>query len=347
MDIHQLQSALEALIRDDPQWRDARLGPLHFVASGWESEIYAFRLDGLATPQPIRMVLRLYPGDRAQEVARREYDALLRLHAADYPVPQPYRLALDSPYFEQPLLVMDYIPGEQMWALLGNSSPEQAERLLEILARRLVELHRLNWRRFSDLLTDQRPRDAYYWIDRWLGEVQAVAEQLDLQPFQPVLDWLHERREQAACQQPAAVHWDYHPGNLIIQPDGSAVVLDWTQFSVSDPRFDLAWCLLLLRIYEDDARSQRMLDLYRQAWDAPLDKLEYFEAAMAFKRLGSIYISLSQSPERLGMRAGASQVMRQQGREAWVVYDFLRARTGLRLPELEAFLQHAFDKDGR
>lgn len=343
MKIHELQSSLEAFIQEDPQWSQARPGPLRFVASGWESEIYAFHLAGLATAQPVEMVLRLYPGDQARDVARREYEALLGLHRAGYPVPQPYRLALDNPQFDQPLLLMDYIPGQQMWARLGSSSPADAERLLQVLAYRLVDLHRLDWQQF----TGYRPEDPYFWLDRWLGEIQDIARRLDLAPFQPVLEWLQQERWQAPCTRPAAVHLDYHPGNLIVQPDGAVVVLDWTQFEVSDPRFDLAWCLLLLRIYDAPEISQYVLNHYQQALGAPVENLDYFEAAAAFRRLGSIYISLQQGPERLGMRAGASQAMRHQDREARAVYDLLQARTGLRLPELETFFLETFEHDGR
>ncbi len=54
------------------------------------------------------------------------------------------------------------------------------------------------------------------------------------------------------CYHP--VHWDYHPGNVLLRDDSSAVVIDWTQIDVSDPRFDLAWTLLLVSSYEGAER---------------------------------------------------------------------------------------------
>lgn len=339
LEIQALQDGLAALLRDDPQWGAARPGPLRYIARGWESEIYAFTLDDAQPADGLELVMRLYPGDRAVEVARREFEALQKLHAAGYPVPQPHRLALDSPFFEQPLLLMAYVPGRPMWDILGSSPPLERERLLRMLAERLAELHHLDWQRFND----QRPADPYFWLDRWLAEVTAISRQLDLGPFQPALAWLQQHRDRVPCHRPAPVHWDYHPGNLIVTPEGGAVVLDWTQFQVSDPRFDLAWCLLLLEIYEGPAVRQRVHAHYQDAWGEDTAGLGYFDAAVAFKRLGSIYISLSQGPERLGMRAGASQSIRSQGRAAQAVYARLQANMGLRLPGVEAFLDQAFD----
>ena len=49
---------------------------------------------------------------------------------------------------------------------------------------------------------------------------------------------------------------DGFSGNVILKPDGAAVVIDWTQIQVSDPRFDLGWTLLLVGAYTtDDVRE--------------------------------------------------------------------------------------------
>ena len=44
---------------------------------------------------------------------------------------------------------------------------------------------------------------------------------------------------------------DIHSDNILIQPDGEVVVIDWTQVGVSDPRLDLAWTRNLMSPQDD------------------------------------------------------------------------------------------------
>ena len=68
------------------------------------------------------------------------------------------------------------------------------------------------------------------------------------------------------------VHGDVRNGNLIIDGDGLAAVLDWEVTKIGDPMEDLAWpCLRTWRFGHDDlevggfGHRQIMIDAYQQA----------------------------------------------------------------------------------
>jgi aminoglycoside phosphotransferase (APT) family kinase protein len=81
---------------------------------------------------------------------------------------------------------------------------------------------------------------------------------------QPVFEWLHDHLSGLISSRLAILHWDFHPENIILRPDGSMVVIDWTGVQVSDPRFDLAWTLILIMAYESSQLRQQFLESYER-----------------------------------------------------------------------------------
>jgi aminoglycoside phosphotransferase (APT) family kinase protein len=65
----------------------ATLSGFQFITSGYESEVYAFNLQG-ASETPKDLILRLLPGEGALQKLTREAHGLRLLHQAGYPVPE-------------------------------------------------------------------------------------------------------------------------------------------------------------------------------------------------------------------------------------------------------------------
>jgi aminoglycoside phosphotransferase (APT) family kinase protein len=150
---------------------------------------------------------------------------------------------------------------------------------------------------------------------------------------------LDERRDGVACLQPSPIHWDFHPANVLLRKDGSAVVIDWTQVGVSDARFDLAWTLLLAGSQGSMAWRDRILAEYERLVGARVEQLDYFEVVACLKRLGSVIISLTHGPEKLGMRPEAVAMMKQRLDAIRKVYELLVERTGLEVAEAEIWFR--------
>jgi Ser/Thr protein kinase RdoA (MazF antagonist) len=168
--------------------------------------------------------------------------------------------------------------------------------------------------------------------------VREALAQFPMPDTDALLHWLEARRDCVPCARPAPVHLDIHPGNLPLRADGSATVIDWTQIQVSDPRFDLAWTLMLVGAAEGWAWRDRIVAEYERLVAVPMQGLEWFEVAACGKRLFSVVESLAAGPEALGMRPEAVELMRKQLGALSNVYQLLVARTGLRLRDVERLL---------
>lgn len=334
--MQELQSKLERVCHHAfPQREDAQVEGFTTLNRGWESDVYGFDL--VHSEGRERLVLRVYPGADAPTKSAHEFHAMRQLHGAGYPVPEVLLLEREASPFEGPFVIMERVEGREMWPLLEQAQGQEAQRLVEQLGSLLIQLHRLDWRRFVE---DEEAfaGHPYAAVDDWLTTVREAIAQFALDDFLPVLRWLETRREAVPCPQPAPTHNDFHPSNVLLHSDGTAMVIDWTGFAVSDPRFDLAWTLLLMGSYDGPQRRDRVLEVYEQA-GGPVESLEIFEVAACLRRLGSIVVSVKAGAEQLGMRPGAEETMSQQRGPLAYVYGLLQARTDLSVPSVETLLE--------
>jgi hypothetical protein len=123
---------------------------------------------------------------------------------------------------------------------------------------------------------------------------------------------------------------------VLVRAVDSAVVIDWTGGTVTDPRIDLAWTRLLMGAHGRPEWSDEVLAGYERQIGTRVAGIEYFDAAMALRRLFDVTVSLGLGAERLGMRPGAVEEMRASLSALGRVYNLFRRITGLEIPEVEA-----------
>jgi len=342
LSIAEIQSRLQAYCEQlFPEWQNLQIQNITSLNVGWESIIYRFDLHFGSTPksQPETLILRIYPGRDAFEKSQREFEGLQHLYAQGYPVPRVYAIQREHSPFERPFILMENIPGEILWPVLDRAEPERAAALLSQFCELFAQLHNLDWRPFASGNESEQQPAPYEFIDRYFAMVQnAAAAFPDLSPFLPVMLWLEERRSLVPCHRPSPIHWDFHPGNVILRPDGGMSVIDWTQIQVSDPRFDLGWALLLASAYAGDQVRNLILTEYQRFSGLQIEQLAFFEVANAVKRLGSVLISLSAGADQMGMRPDAVADIRRDFPALRRVYQLLVDRTGLRIAEIEALI---------
>lgn len=337
----EIQSQLQAYCaRAFPSRQGVQVSGLTSISGGWESEVYSFDVEHGPPEGRQRegLILRVYPGDDAHAKSAREFRGMRQLHEAGYPVPRVLLLERENSPFGKPFVIMERIEGQVLWPILFNAPERRQQELLTQFCELFVRLHRLDWRPFVDDVAHYELGGPTVFVDQWLGMVRGALERFPLSNSLRILEWLEARRDQVPCLRPAPVHWDYHPGNVLLRDDGSAVVIDWTQIDVSDPRFDLAWTLLLVSSYEGAEWRNRILEEYERLAGARVEQMEWFEVCACGKRVFSVAISLLAGAEKLGMRPGAVEMMRQQMWALGRVYDLLVERTGIRMEEVERLL---------
>lgn len=321
-----------------PDRKRVRVRDLARLNAGWESDVYAFAAHYELAGQRRReeLILRIYPGNDAHYKSAREFHGMSQLYQAGYPVPQVLLLEREDSPFGMPFVIMERIHGQDMWPLLFGSSGEDQQQLLTQFCHLLARLHSLDWRLFARDVADDNAPHAPPLVHRELDKWRPVLERFPLPGFSPLIEWLEARQDQVPSHRLTPIHWDFHPANVLVRDDGSAVVIDWTQFDVSDPRFDLAWTLLLVGSIEGAAWRERILREYERLAGISVEQLEFFDVAACCRRLFSVVLSISHGADKLGMRPGAEAAMKRHLRPLTRVYDLLLDRTGIQVPEVEA-----------
>lgn len=321
-----LERYLREKFRDKPALTIVRLEK---IADGWESDNHVVTIEyGIGQRTREDRVWRIYSGAGNREKAEREFSAMRKLSIAGYPVPRVFLLEVEQSPIGKPFVVMEFIQGEVMWDLLDNSPKDKRRSLLDQFCQLYARLHALDWKQFDDSLPDNKP---FFFIDRWLDEARGVLHNFPEVDAYPFLDWVTTRRELFACERPSPVHQDFHPGNILVNANDDAAVIDWTNFAVTDSRFDLAWTLMLAYAYGGQALQDQILQGYQHHAGKPLEQLEVFEAIACARRLLDLTISLTQGAQRMGMNAQAVEAMRANMEAHGRVYQLFVERTGLQI----------------
>jgi len=243
-------------------------------------------------------------------------------------------------------MLIERIEGEVMWGRLEHAPRAEAAPLLDLFGRLFVALHRLDWRPFVGRFSPDaaqhwsasQPDSPYAFVDTWLADARRTVGNSPGTGLEPVVDWLAARRDRVPCPAPAVVHRDFHPGNILLRPDGSAAVIDWTAIGVTDPRFDLAWTLLLVRMFAASGAREQYLATYERHAGAPIQEIEWFEIVACARRFHEVLATLAAGDHATGRRPGAQALMRQQLPALSPAYHFFQSATGLPLPRLAALL---------
>lgn len=239
-------------------------------------------------------------------IAADEFRLLQIVRAAGVAAPEPCLLDESNTIFATPYLVMEFVEGAPEFA------PAERGSYIAQLAAQLAGIHKVD---------GARPELAF--LPRQAERYAALARR---QPARPD-ESFEERQARAvlasACpppqhNQPALLHGDYWPGNILWNGGRLAAVIDWEDAAVGDPLADLANIRLeLLWAFGAEA----MQDFTRQYLAAhPLDlaALGYWELYAGLRPAGAFADWAPDEQTRTRMRE----------RHAWFVAQALARLDG-------------------
>lgn len=309
--------------------------------TGVESDVYFFRIEhGLAQHRLTEeLALRLYTRVDAYDKSWHEFTGMRRLREAGYPVPRVLVVERDKSPFKRPFLIMERIIGQEMWQLLNDSSRQRQTEVLAQFSRLLVQLHTLECQPFADQQSQYGQAGSTNVVDRWLESFRSLLGRFPIAGLAPVFDWLVSRRAEVSDSKPSLVHSDFHPGNVLVRDDGSAVVLDWTGLDISDPRFDLGHTLLLLSCLPANSEWRDIaLAAYEESAGVLVENLAYFDVTACFRWFCALTVSMRYGPDKLGLSPGAVIRLNPAKPVLKKAHEMLYARTGITVPEIEELL---------
>jgi aminoglycoside phosphotransferase (APT) family kinase protein len=224
------------------------------------------------------------------------------------------------------------------YLLRCGQSGKGGARIQQQFCHLFVQLHALDWKPFDDSLPGDDP---FFFIDQWLNEACGLLQNFPEVDGAPFLEWVTARRDRCVCSRPSPVHQDFHPGNILVCADNRAVVIDWTNFAVTDSRFDLAWTLILAHAYGWPELHTQILQGYQRHAGQPVEQIETFEAVACARRLLDLTVSLTQGAQLMGMNAQATEAMRANMEAHRRVYRLFIEHTGLQIEPFDSL----FGKD--
>jgi len=307
-----------------------------FLVSGFESEIHAFQLQRPGS-SPQNYILRLFTGEGAAGKLEREAKALSLLGSAGYPVPALLLQEVDPTILGKPFEVIERLEGQALWPVLASAEPSQQSELLSRFGSLLAQLHQLDWGTFAEHPEPYRENPSRL-LDETISQYRSLYTNYGLKGFLQLTDWLDGHKHEINVQ-PAVVHQDFHANNVFFCADDRMVVIDWTQFAVSDYRIDLAWTLLIMGDLGNPDWGQQILNAYDSHAQYPMDHMDYFHVIVSMKLLASTVISLTFGPEVVGLRSEAVQLTKEQLSIYKQLSQRIRTITGLTVPELETVLR--------
>ncbi|MDL5158887.1 phosphotransferase family protein [Actinomycetospora termitidis] len=216
-----LEEALSTLL-------GASVTDLRRVSAGASRETWTFEADGRA------LVLRRDPPEVPRPVEmRREAECFRACAAAGVPIPTLVAVGDGSDAVGSPYLIMERLDGETLPGRLLRDErwADVRARLPRQFGRVLARIHALDP---ADVPSLER-------IDDPVDSLRAQHDAFD-EP-RPALEaafrWLSAHPPSGTGS--AVVHGDFRNGNLLIDDDGLAAVLDWELAHLGDPREDLGW----------------------------------------------------------------------------------------------------------
>jgi aminoglycoside phosphotransferase (APT) family kinase protein len=223
----------------------AYAAPPEPLKGGFYAEIIAFRLTGAPTELSGDLVVRIMPdtkGGRRESIVQRE------VGDQGFAVPRVRLVGGPDEGLGRPYVVMDRVGGQSLLNDLSSSGallamPRALRRLPPVLAATAVELHRLDPEPLADELRREVPD---LWVDsrQLLEHYAAQVDALDDGLLHDSIDWLR-----ASYREPTRrviCHGDLHPFNVLVDGD-RRVVLDWTNGTIADPAFELAFTMSTMR----------------------------------------------------------------------------------------------------
>ncbi len=316
------------------KWKDAIVKQLVEITDGWETEIYAFNIESTKDNRRSteELVIRMYAGPWAKHKARKEGNLLKRLHSADYPVPMVSLIEEDASHLGHPFVIMERIDGVQMWKLLN--SEEGNSGLYHVFCSLFYDLHQLDWHQLVENPEEVQGLDSERAVLQWIEKFEDRAKEVGILEILRIVEWLKKEIERVAFEKLSATHNDFHPSNILIDERGKPFVIDWTAADLMDYRVDLAWTLLLAKIYAGDSMRNSILEGYEKVSGKAVEDLQFFEVVGALRRLTDILVSLDASSEGVGLRDGAAEMIREQLDHNITALDIIRSHTGLELSQV-------------
>lgn len=227
IDAPEVARALTAAL--EPGLGDVSVENLRELTGGASRATWAFSATTATGIRPL--ILRLGPPDEIHAGMELEAAALSRAAAAGAPVPRVLAASNSPETLGNPFLVCDFVPGETIVRKIQRTLDDHGRAtLLGQCAEALAAIHR------ADPTGIGLPREDQ--LSSWRRELEQIGD--TTATFEWAFRWLAHNQPPDAGES-VLVHGDFRMGNLIVDGNRLAAVLDWELTHLGSRAEDLAW----------------------------------------------------------------------------------------------------------
>ena len=198
-----------------PEWRSVEP-----VAKGWSSD----RKYRIETDRGETLLLRLSDASKL-EAKKKEFEIIQKYAALGFPMSQPIDFGVQD---DQVYMLLSWVDGEDLETVLPRLPEAEQHRLGREAGAILKQIHSLPVDPAD--LPKQTKRERRLW-----QLSQYEQSRLRLEHDETAVQYVKDNIGLIWSQPPVYQHGDFHPGNLIYQPDGSIGVIDFNRWEVGDP----------------------------------------------------------------------------------------------------------------
>lgn len=171
---------------------------------------------------------------------KQEYDLLQRLYALNICVPEPLFFQEKDTVLSSDFFVMRKITGmAEGHKLVRLNQPQRQASILADIGRKLADIHKISSDDDLEQIMPKPSKDAYHHV--LIADLKTQLDKLGAQ--RPILDfaisWM--KQNQPVFDDLVLVHGDYRTGNIMIDGDHVAGILDWEFSHWGDRREDIGW----------------------------------------------------------------------------------------------------------
>jgi aminoglycoside phosphotransferase (APT) family kinase protein len=269
------------------------------ITGGYDTQIFSFQLSGADAPWDVRLILRLFRPDHGD---RPRIETAVQNAVADlgYPCPRALLSGGAGRIGERPFMIMERVNGKRLIDYV--TKPGRATfRVTPTLAEAHTRLHALDPAALRERLRAHGLTESDFartTFESELADLGATVAELKLEALTAAMEWVRANRR--TTQHEVICHGDFHPANIMLEPDGTYHVIDWSLIRFADPEYDIARSVILWRRAPIDTTlvrgpvrvligaGRRLLlfrykRLYRQRRPFDPERLRYYEAFDALR----------------------------------------------------------------
>ena len=266
-----LHERLLIYVRERLQQADAAyLRPPVPITGGFDTRIYALQLAHVPPAFSGRFIVRIFSEPHGGQRATAEGALQNALADAGYLVPRVVDVCTDATVLGGAFTLMHYVAGQTLLAAMTR--PAMLWRAPHLLASAHARLHALDPLPILRAVEKAGVPSSLPRTEDVLVRLHARTQVRGLEGLLPGCTWLTAHRPPAVGRA-RILHWDFHPGNVLVANGAVTGVIDWPNAGLGEPAADVATTRVLLTMgpLHAPALVRRPIDAMRRwlVWRRP------------------------------------------------------------------------------